>query len=55
MGIMDSAKGLISGDQVEAGVDAAAEKVKELAPDQVDGVVDQGAAMAKDAIKDQLS
>ena len=34
-------------DQVNQGIDAAAEKGKDLAPDQVDGYVDQGADYAK--------
>ena len=57
MGIMDSAKGMLSGssDQIDGAVDAAAAQVKAHTPDQVDGAVDQGAEMAKDAIKDQLS
>jgi len=57
MGIMDSAKGLLKGnsEQVDGAVDAAADKVKEVAPEQAGGAIDSGAQMAKDAIKDQLN
>lgn len=35
-------------DQVNQGIDAAAQKGKDVAPDQVDGQIDKGADAARD-------
>ena len=52
MGLMDKMKGLVGGHkkEVSAGVDKAAEIVKDKLPDQHDGKVDKAA----DTVKDQI-
>lgn len=52
MGIMDKAKGLISGnkDKAGAGVDKARDVAKDTTPDSADGTVDTAADKAKDII-----
>ena len=54
MGFMDTIKGWFGGnkDQIDQGIDKAADAVKDKVPDQHDAKVDQVADKAKDTLHD---
>ena len=54
MGLMDTIKGWFGGnkDQIDQGIDKAADAAKDKVPDEHDAKVDQVADKAKDALHD---